>query len=59
VSKSHKLDPQPLDEGPRSKSGKSRLNLQGTIWTENELVWIKFFKKISKENTCFVEQDAS
>jgi hypothetical protein len=23
----HKLDPQPLDEGPRPKSGKLRLNL--------------------------------
>jgi hypothetical protein len=28
---SHKLDPWPLDEGPRPKSGKSRLNLHGTI----------------------------
>jgi hypothetical protein len=26
-----KLDPWPLDEGPRPKSGKSRLNLRGTI----------------------------
>jgi hypothetical protein len=25
------LDPQPLNEGPRPKSGKSRLNLHGTI----------------------------
>jgi hypothetical protein len=28
---SHKLDPWPLDEGRRPKSGKSRLNLHGTI----------------------------
>jgi hypothetical protein len=26
-----KLDPWPLDEGPRPKSGKLRLNLHGTI----------------------------
>jgi hypothetical protein len=25
------LDPWPLDEGPRPKRGKSKLNLQGTI----------------------------
>jgi hypothetical protein len=25
------LDPWPLDEGPRPKSGKSRVNLHGTI----------------------------
>jgi hypothetical protein len=28
---SHKLDPWPLDEGPRPKSGKSKLNLHGAI----------------------------
>jgi hypothetical protein len=28
---SHKLDPQPLDEGARLKSDKSRLNLHDTI----------------------------
>jgi len=28
---SHKLDPWPLDEDPRPKSGKSRLNLHGAI----------------------------
>jgi hypothetical protein len=28
---SHKLDPRPLDEGPRPKSGKLMLNLHGTI----------------------------
>jgi hypothetical protein len=31
LAKSHKLDPWPSDEGPRPKSGKSRLNLHGTI----------------------------
>ncbi len=29
--KAIKLDPWPLDEGPRPKSGKSRLNLHGSI----------------------------
>jgi len=31
LAESHKLDPWPLDEGPRPKSGKSRLNLHGMI----------------------------
>jgi hypothetical protein len=31
LDKSHKFDPWPLDEGPRPKSGKSRLNVNGTI----------------------------
>ncbi len=31
LAESHKLDPWPLDEDPRPKSGKSRLNLHGTI----------------------------
>jgi hypothetical protein len=31
LDESHKLDLWPLDEGPRPKSGKSRLNLHGTI----------------------------
>ncbi len=31
LDESHKLDPWPLDEGGRPKSGKSRLNLHGTI----------------------------
>jgi hypothetical protein len=30
LGESHKLDPWPLDEGPRPKSGKSRLNLHDT-----------------------------
>ncbi len=29
--KAIKLDPWPLDKGPRPKSGKSRLNLHGSI----------------------------
>jgi hypothetical protein len=31
LAESHKLDPLPLDEDPRPKSGKLRLNLHGTI----------------------------
>jgi hypothetical protein len=31
LTESHKLDPRPLDEDPRSTSGKSRLNIHGTI----------------------------
>jgi hypothetical protein len=31
LAESHKLDPLPLDECPRPKSGKLRLNLHGTI----------------------------
>jgi hypothetical protein len=31
LAESHKLDPTPLDEGPRPKSGKSRLNLNSTV----------------------------
>jgi len=31
LDESHKLDPWPLDESPRLKSDKSRLNLHGTI----------------------------
>ncbi len=31
LDESHELDPWPLDEGPRPKGGKSRLNLHDTI----------------------------
>jgi hypothetical protein len=31
LDESHKLDPWPLDAGPRPKSGKLRLNLHATI----------------------------
>ncbi len=31
LAESHKLDPQPSDEGPTPKSDESNLNLQGTI----------------------------
>jgi hypothetical protein len=31
LDENRKLDPWPLDEGPKLKHGKSRLNLHGTI----------------------------
>jgi hypothetical protein len=37
LDESHKLDPQPLDEGPRPKNGKSTLNLHGTILGGNSI----------------------
>ncbi len=42
LAENHTLDPWPLDEGPRTKSGKSWLNLHATIlegtWVLNRLV---------------------
>jgi hypothetical protein len=35
LDKSHKLDTHPLDEDPRPRSGKLRLNFHGTILEEN------------------------
>jgi hypothetical protein len=35
LDKSHKLDTHPLDEDPRPRSGKLRLNLNGTSLEEN------------------------
>ncbi len=37
LDESHKLDPWPLDEGPRTKSGKLSLNLHGTISEGNSI----------------------
>jgi len=37
LDESHKLNPWPLDESPRPKIGKSRLNLHGTILEGNSL----------------------
>jgi hypothetical protein len=37
LDESHKLDSHPLDEGPRPKSGKSRLNLHVTILKEKSI----------------------
>jgi len=38
IAESHKLDPGPLDEGPRPKSGKLRLNPHGTILEGKSIV---------------------
>jgi hypothetical protein len=38
LDESHKLDSWPLDEGEKLKSGKSKLNVHGTILEENQLV---------------------
>jgi len=38
---SHKLDPWPLDEGPRPKSGKSKPNLHGTIFLRISIGWVQ------------------
>ncbi len=46
-SESTKLDPWPLDEGPRPKSGKSRLNLHGTI-LEGKSIGLDPQKKLKK-----------
>jgi hypothetical protein len=37
LDESHKLDQQPLHQDPRPKSGKSRLNLSGTILEEKSI----------------------
>jgi hypothetical protein len=47
------LNPWPLDEGPRPKSGKSRLNLHGTI-LEGKSIGLnpkKKKKRAKKENS--------
>jgi hypothetical protein len=38
IAESHKLDPEPLDEGPTPKSGKLRLNPHGTILDGKSIV---------------------
>jgi hypothetical protein len=37
LDEGHKLDPRAIDQGPRPKSGKSRLNLNGTILEGNSI----------------------
>jgi hypothetical protein len=48
LDESHKLDLWPLNEGPKPKSDKSRLNLHGTI-LEEKSIDLKKKKKSSKE----------
>jgi hypothetical protein len=58
LDKSHKLDPQPLNEGPRPKNGKSRLNLHGTI-LEGRSIGFMNKKKVQKESSWFEKRNAS
>jgi len=39
LDESHKLNPWPLDESPRPKSGKFRLNFHGTILEAKSIGW--------------------
>jgi hypothetical protein len=45
LDESHKLDPRPLDEGPRPKSGKLSLNLHGII-LEGKLIGSNHKRKL-------------
>jgi hypothetical protein len=49
--KNRKLDPRPLNEGPRPKSGKSRLNLHGTFWEGKSIGSDQKNKRASKESS--------
>ncbi len=56
LAESHKLYPQPWDEGPRPKSSKLRLNLHGTILNRKSIDFrSKKRKKRSKESSWFGE----
>jgi hypothetical protein len=59
MDESHKLDPWHLDEGPRPKSDKLRLNLNDIIWMENELVQTTKKKKLKRRAHDLKNQDAS
>jgi hypothetical protein len=39
LNERHELDPRPLDEGPRPKSGKLSLNLRDTILEGKSISW--------------------
>jgi hypothetical protein len=51
LDESHKLDSRPLDEAPRPKSGKSRLNLNVTILKEKSIGSNSKNKKARKESS--------
>ncbi len=55
--KAIKLNPWPLDEGPRPKSGKSRLTYMAAFWRENQLIQIK--KGVQRRPHDSENQDAS
>jgi hypothetical protein len=58
LDESHKLDPWPLDQGPRPKSGKSRLNLYAIILERKSIGSPKQTKKQKKAQD-LKNQDAS
>jgi hypothetical protein len=53
------LDPQPLHEDPRPKSGKSRLNLSGTILEEKSFGSDQKEIKLKRRAHDLKNQDAS
>jgi hypothetical protein len=55
LDESHKLDPWPLDESTRPKSGKSRLNLHGTILEGKSIGWNPKKTRAKKGNSWFEE----
>jgi hypothetical protein len=57
--KSHKLDPRPLDENTRPNSGKSRLNLHGTILEGKSISWNPKKQELKNETCDLKNQDAS
>jgi hypothetical protein len=59
LDESHKLDPWPLNENPRPKNGKSRLNLHGTILESKSISSNKKFKKLKKATYDLKSQVAS
>jgi len=55
LAESHKLNPRPLDEGPRSKSGKIETKPTWYLfWRENQLVQARVQGKVQlKDSICF------
>ncbi len=53
MDESHELDPWPLDEGPRPKGGKSRLNLHDTILERKSIGLDQNIYIVKKESSWF------
>jgi hypothetical protein len=58
LAESHKLDPWPLDESQRPKSGKLGLNLHGSI-LEGKSIDLNNRKELKRKAHDFKNQDAS
>jgi len=58
LAESHKLDPWPLDEGSRPKSGKLRLNLYDTI-LEGKSIDSGQKQRVQRRDYDLENQDAS